>query len=501
MIETDRLLQPYEVDGLVRADVLLAVRDAEVQTRMSERRKLRLAVRWCVLNPGSADDRADLADVERSYGIDLPDLHIAGEGTPLLAAGAPEAFAAASGVSAASGQSALADALDLTHRLRRIMRGVEGLTVPVWKARKVAQLTRPMPAEAAVWVDQELAPKLAAGLGFVTIERTVLAAMAAFCPELLDEREKQGKAAWRVEVDDRRGEGWDGTSVLDALGDTADLHDFHDLVCAVADRLGELGDTDTVGQRRAKALGVIGRGEHGALLGGAGTVAAAGDRVPERSDGVGGSAGQPSADDAGDGPAVPARSERTEVALAASAGSATVVPSRRVSRRLFVHIDAAMLAQLNADPDSGSVTAGAGATVDVERLGVATAAWVRSWLGSDQALKVTPVVDLGGGGGVDRHDPPPWMREQVVLRDRHCVHPYCEVDSRSCDLDHIEPYRPHGPPGQTRPENLAPLCRRAHVAKTHLGWRYVRNRDGTYTWTDSSGLRYLVTPEGTFPIG
>jgi 5-methylcytosine-specific restriction endonuclease McrA len=171
------------------------------------------------------------------------------------------------------------------------------------------------------------------------------------------------------------------------------------------------------------------------------------------------------------------------------------VPSRRVQRRLFVHIDAAMLAQLNAEDSAGA------ATVEVERLGAATAEWVRAWLGADQPVKVTPVVDLSAGASVDRHDPPPWMREQVVLRDRHCVHPYCEVDSRSCDLDHIEPYRPHGPPDQTRPDNLAPLCRRAHVAKTHLGWRYLRNADGTYLWTDPSGLRYLVTPEGTFPIG
>jgi 5-methylcytosine-specific restriction endonuclease McrA len=171
-----------------------------------------------------------------------------------------------------------------------------------------------------------------------------------------------------------------------------------------------------------------------------------------------------------------------------------------VPRLLFVHIDAAMLAQLSTDT---TVTGGATdvATVEVERLGAATAEWVRSWLGADQTLKVTPVVDLVGTGSVDRHDPPPWMREQVILRDRHCVHPYCDVASRNCDLDHIEPYRPHGPPDQTSPDNLAPLCRRAHVAKTHLGWSYVRHPDGSYTWTDPCGLRYLVTPEGTFPIG
>ena len=53
-----------------------------------------------------------------------------------------------------------------------------------------------------------------------------------------------------------------------------------------------------------------------------------------------------------------------------------------------------------------------------------------------------------------------------------------------------------GPPGQTRPDNLAPLCRRHHRAKTHFGWSYVRNRDGTYTWTGPRGHRYTVDARG-----
>jgi hypothetical protein len=74
------------------------------------------------------------------------------------------------------------------------------------------------------------------------------------------------------------------------------------------------------------------------------------------------------------------------------------------------------------------------------------------------------------------------MREVVVLRDGHCVAPWCHRDARSCDLDHIEPYvQPDegGPPGQTRPSALAPLCRRHHRAQTSGRWRYRRERDGT----------------------
>jgi 5-methylcytosine-specific restriction endonuclease McrA len=92
------------------------------------------------------------------------------------------------------------------------------------------------------------------------------------------------------------------------------------------------------------------------------------------------------------------------------------------------------------------------------------------------------------------------MRELVILRDRHCVFPWCATDARTCDLDHIVAYRPPdegGPPSQTNPLNLAPLCRRHHRAKTFTGWTYRRRRDGTYTWTSPHGRTSAVGPDGT----
>ena len=88
------------------------------------------------------------------------------------------------------------------------------------------------------------------------------------------------------------------------------------------------------------------------------------------------------------------------------------------------------------------------------------------------------------------------MREQVILRDRHCVFPWCGRTARACDLDHIHPYLAPdkgGPPGQTTPANLAPLCRRHHRAKTFTGWTYRRTRDGSYLWTSPHNQHYLVT--------
>jgi hypothetical protein len=64
---------------------------------------------------------------------------------------------------------------------------------------------------------------------------------------------------------------------------------------------------------------------------------------------------------------------------------------------------------------------------------------IRAWLGSTRAT-IVPVLDLGRGDAEDEHDPPEWMRESVVLRDGHCVFPWCRRDARSCGVDHIESY-------------------------------------------------------------
>ncbi len=132
----------------------------------------------------------------------------------------------------------------------------------------------------------------------------------------------------------------------------------------------------------------------------------------------------------------------------------------------------------------------------MERLGTATLDLLRDWLQRTRNVSVRPVLDLDRDDGVDVHDPPAWMRESVILRDRHCVFPGCGIDARVCDLDHIEAYvspDDGGPPGQTRPSNLAALCRRHHRLKTFTAWTYHRTPDGTYAWVSPAGRRYTVT--------
>ena len=157
--------------------------------------------------------------------------------------------------------------------------------------------------------------------------------------------------------------------------------------------------------------------------------------------------------------------------------------------KAYVRVDAT---DLQIDGDGGSTLAAG----EVEKLGAATLTKIRDWVGHHQVV-IQPVLNMARRDAVDSHDPPGWMRDLVHLRDGHCIFPRCQVDARSCDLDHTIPYDPNGPPGQTRPENLACLCRRHHRAKTTGRWRYLRTPDGDYHWHGPYGTTYLVTDHGT----
>ncbi len=169
---------------------------------------------------------------------------------------------------------------------------------------------------------------------------------------------------------------------------------------------------------------------------------------------------------------------------------------------LFVHLTPEDL----PDQDLAGHLAGSTGAVDIERLGAATTGLLDDWCTRHTAaggkVIVRPVLDLADPRAVDQHDPPAWMREQVVESNAFCVFPGCRRDSRSCDLDHITEYVPlheGGPPGQTRAANLAPLCRTHHRVKTFTSWTYKRLDDGTHVWTAPTGHHYDVDPAPRHP--
>ncbi|MFI5696342.1 hypothetical protein ACIA58_31085 [Kribbella sp. NPDC051586] len=115
---------------------------------------------------------------------------------------------------------------------------------------------------------------------------------------------------------------------------------------------------------------------------------------------------------------------------------------------------------------------------------------------------VKPIIDLNDAVSVDAYEIPDRIRERVKLAHPVELFPFGTRETcRSMDLDHLEPYDPLGPPGQTATTNLAPLGRYAHRVKTHAhGWDVRRTDRKTLEWTTPHGFRFQVDPTGTHRI-
>jgi hypothetical protein len=129
---------------------------------------------------------------------------------------------------------------------------------------------------------------------------------------------------------------------------------------------------------------------------------------------------------------------------------------------------------------------------------------VKAWCG-DSHTKVTvkAVVDLTARLHTDAYEIPDPIREQVVLRDRTCVFPWCSRPARTCQVDHVVPYdhdaaaEGREQPGTTASDNLAALCTFHHRLKTHGGWHYRVLGPGAFEWTSPHGHRYRRDADGT----
>ncbi|WP_322919400.1 HNH endonuclease signature motif containing protein [Nocardioides renjunii] len=440
--------QATDLTDLTERALLSEAAEIEAVLREGEVHKLRIAYQWAVAHPA-------LDSCETPEGPVLPSVlsepeTLGGAGTPAVAAFTSEPLAVALGCSPTSASSVLADALDLHHRLPLLWDQARALLVPVWKARRVASRTRHLSVDAARWVDRQVAGR-SSSLGAAALDRLVAEAAARCDGEAQLDREAAARATWDVVLVHPDPHRCSGTSELRAIGDTLDLTRFNDVVCAEAEALGALGDTDELGVRKAKALGVIADAQARLDL----------TSLVDRGD-------------------LGARDQARREALA----------RRGATVRLYLH---ASLSDVVTDEPT--------ATGSGESLGPVTLDKIREWVGRSR-VTVQPVLHVAADDrwSVDRHDPPPRMAEQVRLRDETCVFPWCGRSARQCDLDHREPFEDPGdggPPGQTSPASLAPLCRRHHRAKTAGRWSYERTGPGSYLWTGPAGLTVLVTPRGT----
>ena len=124
---------------------------------------------------------------------------------------------------------------------------------------------------------------------------------------------------------------------------------------------------------------------------------------------------------------------------------------------------------------------------------------VRGWCTNpDTQVMIRPVRDLNDHVRVDAYEVPDRLADQADERDGSCVHPWCTRPARGCDKDHAQPYDRGG---TTSSDNVAPLCRRHHRAKTHGGWRYRILRPGAHLWRSPDGLVYYRDGTGTTDFG
>lgn len=186
---------------------------------------------------------------------------LGGAGCPLVKEFDVYDLAVRMGMSTDSGCHYVARILEVRYRLTKIWEQVTALTVPVWKAFKVADATMNLTWEAARFIDRMLAPTLRSA-SFAQIERTIVHAIDLHDP---DEAERRRTRA----ADDRcfdihlSGRAGATDSRVDIAG-TLSLEDALDLDTAIkagATTLSDLGSEESLDVRRAMAVGEMARNQ------------------------------------------------------------------------------------------------------------------------------------------------------------------------------------------------------------------------------------------------
>ncbi|MCP3421738.1 HNH endonuclease signature motif containing protein [Nocardioides pinisoli] len=466
-----------EVEDLTARDLLALARDRKATEDRAAADLLTIAAQWADLHPPESIHEAAVFSLPA--GGREHEEPIAGEGCPLVAEFCVAELGSVLGISTTAAKKLIGHALELRHRLPRLWAQVHAGRVPAWRARLVAETTihssPSLTREAAAFVDAQVAV-VAGKVGPAQLDRLVAEAIKRYDLAAPDPT-KDPEDGW-LYVDPRHASidtqdvHYAGTMRMEAELGIADALDVDRALVHGAATLKALGSTESLNVRRAKALGDLARTQTALDLHTRGTGTAA-QTTGTSTD--------------------PDSSTDTDSDSATGAVPDGLPAAREVV--LHAHFDATLDGLSTVFGPTGRLEEG-------QRLVLLDQ--IKSWC-ADTRTRVTikPVIDLNADLATEAYKVPDRLREQVILRDRTCVFPWCTRPARRADIDHVIPHDPDAAaegreqPGPTATWNLACLCRFHHRLKTHSAWRYEMVAPGTFEWTSPHGHRYRRDHTGT----
>ncbi|GAA5119803.1 hypothetical protein GCM10023339_34160 [Alloalcanivorax gelatiniphagus] len=462
------------VGDLTASELLSYVRSRKAAEDRAAADVLLAAAQWADLHPPESIHTAATFTVP---GCDHEE-PIAGPGCPTVAEFCVAELGAVLGLSPTAAKKLIGHALELRHRLPRIWNAVQTGSVPAWRARSVAEVTiHSTPAlsrEAAAWVDAQVAA-VAGKVGAAQLDRLVAETIRRF--DLADADPTSDPEDGYLHVDPRHATVHDedvhyaGTMRLEAELDIADALDVDRALAHGAELRKALGSTEPLDARRSKALGDLARTQTALDL------LAQSDARTARTARTSATDAMKDADDTED-------------------GQVKLPVAREVV--LHAHFDASLSGDTTVFSRTGRLEEG-------QRLVLLDQ--VKAWCaGTRTKVTLKPVIDLNATLSTPAYEIPDRIREQVMLRDRTCVFPWCTRPARRADIDHIVEHdhqadadgRPQ--PGPTSTDNLASLCRYHHRLKTFTAWTYRTIGPGAFEWTSPHGHRYRRDHTGTSRI-
>ena len=222
---------------------LIEQNHAELMAR--ECRTLQLACAWAdahYLDSGS-DEYQPLIQRACAWG---------GEGTPEVSEYCAAELGALQGTGIMAARALIADALDLRYRLPRLWHRVLTGGVRAWQARRIAEHTRPLSWEACADVDHALSD-LVGMMPWPRFAKILSATILQADPALAAERAEQARTTQDVFSFDSD----DGLKTIIAKAAAGDAIWFLATINRIAEILAVEGDTDPIGTRRARAIGIL----------------------------------------------------------------------------------------------------------------------------------------------------------------------------------------------------------------------------------------------------